>query len=60
MSAHKQSAIVSRNYRPDSGCMESALELLLKKPVKEGRPSTSGPDDAKEIKDVRAGSQCTR
>jgi hypothetical protein len=40
-------ATVYRSYRPDSGYMESALELLLKKSVKEAA-HPAAPDDVKE------------
>jgi hypothetical protein len=39
---------VTRDYRPDSGCMQSALMLLLRKPIKEGGPDTAPEDAVKE------------
>jgi hypothetical protein len=40
MSARRQSAIVSRNYRPELDSCSRALELLLKMSVrKEGNPT---------------------
>jgi hypothetical protein len=56
MSARKQSAIVSRDYRPAPDYCTRALELLLKKPVIEGSPAITAPDDAKvrSVDDSRA------
>ena len=46
MTGSRQSIIVSRSYSPALDECARALELLLKKPVKEGGPATA-PDDAK-------------
>jgi hypothetical protein len=54
MSARKQSAIVSRDYRPAPDYCAHALELLLKKPVKEGGPATAPEDAMKGSRDDRA------
>jgi hypothetical protein len=43
----KQGAVVSRSYDPAPDYCTQALKLLLKMPVNEGRPTTSGPDSAK-------------
>jgi hypothetical protein len=55
MSRSKQITL-SRDYEPDPACMESAFELLLKSvKSKEGRPTTSGPDDPERRSDeIRA------
>ncbi len=47
MGGRKQGAVVSRSYDPAPDYCTRALKLLLKMPVNEGRPTTSGPDSAK-------------
>ena len=54
MSIPRQSVVVTRDFRPAPDNCTHAVELLVKKSVrKKGGPATA-PDDAKEIKNVRA------
>jgi hypothetical protein len=53
MSARKSIA-VTRNYRPAPDKCTYAFELLLKKSVSKKGTRPGAPDDAKEIKSVRA------
>jgi hypothetical protein len=48
----RQSIIVSRSYSPALDECARALELLLKKPIKKGGPTTA-PDDAEGLKNAR-------
>jgi hypothetical protein len=52
MSPPRQSAAVTRDYRPDPGNCARALELLLKKSArKKAAESTPKPDDRDDAKE---------
>jgi hypothetical protein len=46
--AKSSAPVVTRSYSPALSDCARALELLLKKPVKEGGPPTAPKDDVKE------------
>ncbi len=54
MSRPKQGIVVRRSYTPASDQCARALELLLKKSVKEGSPITAPEDAMKGSNDDRA------
>ena len=51
MTAPKNSVVVARAYRNSPDDCARALALLLKKPVTEGGPATSHPDDGPKSKE---------
>jgi hypothetical protein len=54
MSTHRQKASVSRTYTPDSDACLQAVSYLLKNSARKKGTRPGAPDDAKEIKSVRA------